>query len=102
VLSLSVQAGDGVATIDVAGELDLLSAPNLREAAMGALEDGATSVVLDCSKLTFIDSCGLSVMLEAARVAHEQSGYVTVAQPSPLVRRLLHITGLNQTLRVEP
>jgi anti-sigma B factor antagonist len=54
-------------------------------------------VVIDMSELAFMDSSGLTVMLEAAR----RGASVVLRQPSPVVRRLVEITGLTDVLRIE-
>jgi anti-sigma B factor antagonist len=101
-LTLSVEIHDGVGTIRVVGEVDHLTADDLRQVALGALQDGASSLVLDCSDLSFIDSSGLTVLLEAHRAAEAQSGTVTVRHPSPFMLRLVETTSLDEVITIEP
>jgi anti-anti-sigma factor len=100
-LSLSVDVHDGVGTVRVAGDLDALSSDKLRRVALGALSDGASSLVLDCSELAFIDSTGLTVLIEASESAGTQSGAITIRNPPPLMLRLLQITGLDEAFDIQ-
>jgi|1186.fasta_scaffold108626_3 anti-sigma B factor antagonist len=94
--SLTAEVADGTATVRLLGELDGTSAPDLQSAALGALSDGASSLVLDCSELTFVDSAGLNVFLEAYRSADAQDGSVKIVHPSETLLRLLQVTGLTE------
>jgi anti-sigma B factor antagonist len=102
VLTLSFEVRDGVCTVDVVGEVDHLSAEELRQVALGALQNGASSLVLDCSELSFIDSSGLTVLIEAQQAAAAQAGTVTVRDPSPFMLRLVETTRLDEVVIIEP
>lgn len=75
------------------GELDSCSASAAREFAAGMC--GRGRVVLDLSEVTFIDSCGLGVVVGAIRRIRETGGEVVVSISRPSVSRLLHTVGLS-------
>jgi anti-anti-sigma factor len=102
--NVGVAVHDGVGTMRVTGDLDHGTANDLRSMALTALSDGASSLVLDCSELTFIDSTGLSVLIEANHAARAQSGSITIRNPPDLMVRLMHITRLDEeiVIQVEP
>jgi anti-anti-sigma factor len=75
------------------GEIDLMSAPRLSE----ALEIIHGPLTIDCSKLDFIDASGLGVLVKAS---HDHDG-VILGNASPFLRKLVQITGLQATLRVD-
>ena len=56
--------GDGIFSVSVAGEVDLATAPELKEALGHAVSSGATGVLVDLSNATFIDSTTLGVLME--------------------------------------
>jgi anti-anti-sigma factor len=85
-------------TLVVAGELDAHSAPGLRER-LGASTDGAETV-LDMSGITFMDSSGLRVLIDAHRQAADRERRLVVVEPSPSVRRVLEIAGVLDHLDV--
>jgi anti-sigma B factor antagonist len=82
------------------GELDLLAAPNLRSALEATHHDGAT-IDLDLSAVTFIDSTGISVILQAWQRANAEGGRLVVGAASPVVARVIEATGLSELLAVE-
>jgi anti-sigma B factor antagonist len=99
---LTTEVDGPVATIRVEGEVDASNASEVRDAFLAVLSDGAVSLVIDCEKLSFIDSMGLSAIVSATREAKLQWGTVTVRNASDIVRRVLDITGLHQAVILEP
>ena len=82
--------------VTVGGELDLASAPRLREA-LRASADAAREVLLDLSAVTFIDSSGLSLLVAVdAESRADGFGFGLVA--GPVVRRLVELCDLQDTL----
>ena len=76
------------------GELDMSSAAELTSCLDALIDDGATLVSVDASDVTFLDSTGLRVLVDAS-VRLEQVGGVLVIDPmSNGVHRVLEITGL--------
>jgi anti-anti-sigma factor len=100
-MELTVEVQGDTAVIGLIGEVDSLASPELRAAVLGALDGGATSVSFDCSALTFIDSAGLSVLVEAHQQAQLRWGHVTILRPSERLTRMLEITGLDKELTIE-
>ncbi len=82
------------------GELDLASAPLLREEIEGAEAVAAELLVLDLEDLKFIDSTGLRVVLEAHERAGEREQRFAVTRGSQQVQRLLSVTGVDEHLRI--
>ncbi len=83
---------DGV--VALRGELDLASAPVLRQCLAEVIDSGQTDVVVDLSGLTFLDSTGISVLVAAHQQLRRREGRLVVADPAPQARRVLEISGL--------
>jgi anti-anti-sigma factor len=85
-------------TLALIGELDLASAPALEGMVAQACADGAREVVLDLSRLRFIDSSGLKAILSGRSLcaANRCEFYLTPAQAP--VQRLFELTGLDVRL----
>jgi anti-anti-sigma factor len=98
--SVTVSKDGDRATLELRGELDMSGTDRLRVALEQAEEPPSGLLVLDLSKLDFIDSTGLEVLLRAARRAHDSGRRLIVARPSRYVRRLLEMTAIDQTLDV--
>src|SRR4051794_37749088 len=77
------------------GELDVSTVGAVRAAPDQLRTSGWRAVVLDVRDLTFIDSSGLSVLLEADRIAHEDGTAFAIVDGSPAVARLLELVGLS-------
>ena len=91
--------GDRV-TVALEGELDMSGTDRLKAAFEQAEEPRGALLILDLSKLDFIDSTGLETILHAARRSAENGGRLIVARPSRYVRRLLELTAIDQSLDV--
>jgi anti-sigma B factor antagonist len=84
--------------LHVAGEIDLSTAPVLREAVRSAVGDHEGEVVFDLAEVTFMDSSGLSVFLEFA----SRGTSFRIDHASQTVRRVVETTGVGETLRLAP
>jgi anti-sigma B factor antagonist len=85
-----------VRVLEVHGDADLLSAPELRERIRGAIDVGANTVVVDLSATTLIDSTALGVLLGGMKRLREQDGQIRLVVPRPEVRRIFEITMLDR------
>ena len=96
--TLEVQALDGGSGFRLIGELDLATAPQLREALAGI--DAPDGVVLELDELAFIDSSGCHALTSYLRGAPDD-GRLVFVDPSPAVARTLELTGLAKHPRIE-
>ena len=62
---------------------------------------GEATVVIDCSRVEFIDSSGLQALLEARQRAIGDGGQVVLRAPTAVVRRLLAITSTDDLFTIE-
>jgi anti-anti-sigma factor len=85
-------------TLVVAGELDAHSAPALRERL--GVSTGGDEIALDMSGITFMDSSGLRVLIDAHQEAADRDRRLVVVEPSASVRRVLEIAGVLDHLDV--
>ncbi|MFI0242243.1 STAS domain-containing protein [Streptomyces sp. NPDC016845] len=79
--------------VAVHGEVDLETAPGFEHDLRSALNDSARGLELDLQALRFCDCAGLGVLLRVRRTALATGKPVTVRSASPLVARLLQVTG---------
>lgn len=92
----------GAHIISVSGEIHVSTAPQFSQRLTSAIESGRTAVVLDLSGLEFIDSTGLSVLLNGLRLVNQKQGRMALACANPTVLRLFQITSLMETFDVFP
>jgi anti-sigma B factor antagonist len=98
---VTVSRPDGRVLVAVEGELDLAAAPELRKSLAGLPEDGESEIVLDLTRLDFIDSTGLSVLVMAFHRTRAAGGSFVMRNPSQQVMRILEITGLVSVFTIE-
>lgn len=80
------------ACVRLVGELDLSTAGLAAEAILPKC-DGST-LSLDLSELTFMDSSGVRVLLEAFKAVSSKGGTFALLSPTPVVRRIIDLLGL--------
>jgi anti-sigma B factor antagonist len=89
---------DGARALELVGELDVASAPDLQQGLAEIATRGAGPLVVDLSALSFIDSTGLSVLLNAKRrLSRHGRGFAVVCPPGH-VRRILEVTRMLEAL----
>jgi anti-sigma B factor antagonist len=82
-------------------EIDPASADAFRaevDAAVARAPDTGGQVVLDFTDVEFIDSTGLTVLIDAYRTLGAQDRTLSIANPAPHIARLFEVTGLEQFL----
>jgi anti-anti-sigma factor len=86
----------------VRGELDIASAPDLREELLGLLRPGASRLIIDLSAVGYADTSGVAVLVGTGRRARLLGGWLRLVSPAPEVTRVLSVTGLNRHLATFP
>ena len=102
-LSLQTRSEGDWTVVTVEGELDLYTAPQLRERVLELSEEGRARVAIDLERVGFIDSSGLGVIVACLKRLRESGGDLAVVAPeaSPL-SKLLTLTGLDHAIRAHP
>jgi anti-anti-sigma factor len=93
-----VTESDGdVEVLTVHGELDLSTAPELREPLERAIE-GDRSILIDFTNCGFIDSTGVALIVEAWHRLEREQRRLALCCPNSQVRRVLEITGIESSI----
>jgi anti-sigma B factor antagonist len=93
---------DETRILTASGEIHVSTAPELAAHLNAALAAGRTRLVLDFGDVAFIDSTGLSVLLNALRRLTRTGGSMVLACSNPTVLRLFEITRLDATFDIVP
>jgi anti-sigma B factor antagonist len=88
---------DGDRLLVVQGELDIATAPEL-QAMLERLRTHRHPVVLDLDGVTFMDSTGLTTLMDAWLEAERDGWAFSVRAASPAVRRVVELAGIEQML----
>ena len=83
--------GAGAHIIRVSGEIHVSTAPEFAQRLSAAIDSGKTAVVLDMAGVEFIDSTGLSVLLNGLRLVNQKDGRMAIVCANPTVLRLFQI-----------
>lgn len=88
--------------VTVRGELDVLTAAALGGFLDVAITQRGRPVVVDVAELTFIDASGLGQLARVLPRLRQDGGELVVVSPSPMLSKLLALTGLAAEVQVEP
>jgi anti-sigma B factor antagonist len=100
-LKLETKLTGDAATVVVLGEVDMATAPQLREELTGLVDSGVTRLVLDCRELQFLDSSGIGVLIAVHKLL-DDSGSLTLDAPPAHVRKVLELTGVSEHVTITP
>lgn len=101
-LQIFVSRVESTTRVVLAGELDGAAAVSLTEQLRQVTTDLVGDLVVDVGLLTFIDSTGLSLLVSLDKKVRASGHALTLADPTPMARRLLEITALDQILTIGP
>ena len=82
--------------IELEGEVDVYTAPQLKQQMINLLESGAKELVVDLTKVDYLDSTALGVLIGGLKRMRERDGNMVLVCPSPRIRRVFEITGLDK------
>lgn len=80
--------------------MDLSNASTLRRRIMYEIGRGHHSIAVDLSGLDFVDASGLAVLIAGRRMTEEVSGSLALISPSPQVRKVLQVSGLDKVFAI--
>jgi len=101
-LRIFASEADGRLRVELSGELDDATAPELQDQFADLTQFLLSDVVLNIGFLTFVDSAGLSTFVMLHKQVEAMGYRLFIFAPSPRVRRLFRITGLDEILNVAP
>ena len=97
-LSMTSERDGDVHVIAVVGELDLATAADLEAELLNVEAGDATAIVLDLSGLSFMDSTGARLVLQADARSRADSNRLTLRRGSRAVQRVFEISGIAERL----
>lgn len=101
-LRISVDQDERASVVRLHGELDANQAPGLRNLLAERVLTGPGHLVVDVSRLTFIDSSGLATLIAVHKGTQAAGTSLVLACPSPAVTKVLTLTGLRAVLATAP
>jgi anti-sigma B factor antagonist len=98
----SAKLGGNAHVVTVSGDLDVFTAPGLRDELVRAWSEGANEIVVDLLRVPFVDSVALGVLVEASKQTSARGGVFSVVCEDRRIARIVEITGLGRFLRLHP
>ena len=95
---VQVSERDACAVLTVTGELDVATAPQLRQEAVRLTTSGQAHLVIDLSGVDFLDSTGLGVIVGVLKRARTHGGELAVCGAENHVRKVFEITRISDVL----
>ena len=100
-LRLDVSERDGWSVLQVGGEIDVATAPRLREQLIKLVNEQRFMIVVDLGGVDFIDSTGLGVLIGALKRVRTHDGNLVLVCTEPRIVKVFEITGLNQVFQIQ-
>ncbi len=91
---------DQTSVVSIEGDIDALTSGQVTEFLDDCIKQGETKLVIDLSRVDFMSSAGLRVVLGAVKKSRTKSGDIHLAAPQPGVARVLKMAGFENVLNL--
>jgi anti-sigma B factor antagonist len=100
-LSLNVYSDTpGSTVVAVGGEIDVYSAPKLRERLISLVDAGSYHLIVDMEAVEFLDSTGLGVLVGGLKRVRSHDGWIDLVCTQSRILRIFRITGLSKVFSI--
>lgn len=99
-LSLKDRQEGGATVVEVGGEIDVYTAPKLREKIIDVVAGGSYHLVVDMEKVEFLDSTGLGVLVGALKRVRAHDGSLALVCTQDRILKIFKITGLTKVFPI--
>jgi anti-sigma B factor antagonist len=101
-LSLSTRTQKAHTVLAVGGEIDVYTAPQLRERLIELVEGGSHHIVVDMEQVEFLDSTGLGVLVGGLKRVRANEGSLRLVCAQERILKIFRITGLEKVFGIYP
>jgi anti-sigma B factor antagonist len=99
-LDVEAMQESNVNVIALRGEIDVYTAPLLRQKIVDLVDDGSLNIVVDMEKVDFLDSTGLGVLVEGLKRIKTREGNLALVITQDKILKIFDITGLNKAFPI--
>jgi anti-sigma B factor antagonist len=99
-LNLDHRRVDNKTVLEVAGEVDVYTAPKLREKLVELVNDGNHHIVVDMTQVDFLDSTGLGVLVGGLKRVLSHDGSLSLVCDQERILKIFRITGLTKVFPI--
>jgi anti-sigma B factor antagonist len=90
----------GFTVIEVGGEIDVYTAPKLKERLVSLVESGSYQLIVDMESVEFLDSTGLGVLVGGLKRVRAHEGWIDLVCTQSRILRIFRITGLHRVFSI--
>nr|WP_202513130.1 STAS domain-containing protein [Streptomyces sp. SID3343] len=101
-LSLSTRTEGGRTIVEVGGEIDVYTAPKLREQLVELVNEGQFHLIVDMEAVDFLDSTGLGVLVGGLKRVRAHEGSLQLVCTQERILKIFRITGLTKVFPIHP
>ncbi len=99
-LKLGHHNKDGIEVVDVEGEIDIYTAPRLRELLIDLASKNSCQLVINMDKVGFLDSTGLGVLVGGLKRVRAHDGSLDLVCPQERILKIFRIAGLTKVFGI--
>ena len=99
-MKIEQRSKNNVEILELAGELDFHSSPELREKLQELIKKQAAKILINLKKVSYIDSSGLATFVETLQKMKRQSGRLILSDLAPAVRSVFEIAKLDHIFQL--
>lgn len=99
-LSLATRAEGDRVVVEVVGEIDVYTAPKLREAFIDLVAQGSYHLVIDMEQVEFLDSTGLGVLVGGLKRVRAHDGTLRLVCSQERILKIFRVTGLTKVFLI--
>jgi anti-sigma B factor antagonist len=99
-LSLSTRPEGNYMVVQVGGEIDVYTAPRLREQLIDLVSGGSYDIIVDMAKVEFLDSTGLGVLVGGLKRVRAHDGSLRLVCTQERILKIFRITGLTKVFPI--
>jgi anti-sigma B factor antagonist len=99
-LKLGHYSKDGIEVIDVEGEIDIYTAPRLRDLLIDLVSQGSYQLIVNLDKVGFLDSSGLGVLVGGLKRVRAHDGSLDLVCTRERILKIFKITGLTKVFGI--
>ena len=97
---ISEEEVGGLPVVSVVGEIDVATAPQLRDRLQARVAAGSSTIAVNLLDVTFLDSTALGVLVGALKRCREAGGDLLLVVAEPRILKVFEITGLTEVFSI--
>ena len=99
-MKLGHYSKDGIEVVDVGGEIDIYTAPRLRELLIDLVSKNSYQLIVNMDKVGFLDSTGLGVLVGGLKRVRAHDGWLDLVCTQEPILKIFRITGLTKVFGI--